>query len=180
MAAVVPPYCGGKIYATKDGRFTFVYVLFGVDGTLLATLEGDMVTQLRTPAASALAIDHFAPTDASIAAVIGTGRQARSHLEMLRRKLPGLREVRVCGRRRSVAAGLAADVASDELVAIGTDDPVTAVDGAHVIVTVTSARDPLFHPRRRRRRAGLRSRRHEARPRRDRSCAGRPLRHRGV
>jgi ornithine cyclodeaminase/alanine dehydrogenase-like protein (mu-crystallin family) len=144
MAAVVPPYSGGKIYATHDGRFTFVYVLFGVDGTLLATFDGDVVTRLRTPAASALAIDHLAPAHACIAAVVGTGRIARAHLDMLRRTLPGLREVRVCGRRRSIADDLAADVATDGLTAIATDDPDDAVDGAHVIVTVTSAREPLF------------------------------------
>src|SRR5262245_29729331 len=32
MAAVVPPYSGGKIYATKRGVFTFVNVLFDMDG----------------------------------------------------------------------------------------------------------------------------------------------------
>ena len=144
MAAVMAPYCGGKVYATHDGRFTFVNVLFSTDGRLLATLDGYLITQLRTPAASALAIDHLAPTGASVAAVIGTGRLARAHLDMLCRKLPALREVRVCGRRRSAAADLAADVAADGLEAIGTDDPVAAVGGAQVIVTVTSAHDPLF------------------------------------
>jgi ornithine cyclodeaminase/alanine dehydrogenase-like protein (mu-crystallin family) len=144
MAAVVPPYCGGKVYATHRGRFTFVNVLFGADGALLATLDGDVITRLRTPAASALAIDHLAPDHAAVAAVIGTGRLAAAHLDMLRRTLPGLREVRVCGRRRSVAADIAAGIATDELTAIGTDDPVAAVEGANVIVTITSARDPLF------------------------------------
>lgn len=41
MAAVVPPYCGGKLYATAHGRFTFVNVLFHTDGRVLATLDGD-------------------------------------------------------------------------------------------------------------------------------------------
>jgi ornithine cyclodeaminase len=54
MAAVVPPYCGGKLYATNAGRFTFVNVLFDVDGTLLATVDGDVVTARRTAAGSAL------------------------------------------------------------------------------------------------------------------------------
>ena len=60
MAAVVPPYCGGKLYATNAGRFTFLNALFHTDGTLLATLDGDAVTLLRTAAASSLAIRHLA------------------------------------------------------------------------------------------------------------------------
>ena len=36
MAAVVPPYCGGKVYATNAGRFTFVNVLFDIDGRCCA------------------------------------------------------------------------------------------------------------------------------------------------
>ena len=42
MAAVVPPYCGGKVYATKNGVFTFVNVLFDVEGAFLCTLDGDL------------------------------------------------------------------------------------------------------------------------------------------
>ena len=56
MAAVVPPYSGGKLYATIDGVFTFVNVLFDAEGRFLCTLDGDVLTRLRTPAASALAI----------------------------------------------------------------------------------------------------------------------------
>src|SRR3546814_9843669 len=70
MAAVVPPYCGGKIYATAGGRFTFVNVLFSTDGAPLATLDGDAITRLRTPAASSLAIRHLAPAKVTTAVVI--------------------------------------------------------------------------------------------------------------
>ena len=49
MAAVVPPYCGGKLYATNAGRFTFLNVLFDIDGRLLATLDGDAVTACAPP-----------------------------------------------------------------------------------------------------------------------------------
>ena len=93
MAAVVPPYCGGKLYATNAGRFTFLNVLFDVDGTLLATLDGDVVTALRTAAASALAIRHLAAPHANVATVVGTGRQAGPHVEMLLRSAAEPRRV---------------------------------------------------------------------------------------
>ena len=38
MAAVAPPYSGGKVYATHHGVFTFVNVLFDIEGRLLCTL----------------------------------------------------------------------------------------------------------------------------------------------
>jgi hypothetical protein len=54
MAAVVPPFTGGKIYATRNGKFTFLNVLFDFDGTMLCTLDGDALTAL--PFASSTSI----------------------------------------------------------------------------------------------------------------------------
>jgi ornithine cyclodeaminase/alanine dehydrogenase-like protein (mu-crystallin family) len=144
MAAVVPPYCGGKLYATSAGRFTFLNALFDVDGTLLATLDGDVVTLLRTAAASSLAIRHLASPDASVATVIGTGHQAWPHIAMLLRVVPGLGELRICGRTGSAASELAARTGGGGPGVTVHDDAATAVAGAHVVVTVTSAREPLF------------------------------------
>lgn len=145
MAAVVPPYCGGKVYATANGRFTFVIVLFRTDGTLLCALDGDAVTRLRTPAASSLAIEHLAPASASIAAVIGAGVQGWSHVEMLQRMLPDLTELRVCSRPGSGSASSLAERAREAGVpALVVDSPTAAVEGAQVVVTLTNAVEPLF------------------------------------
>jgi ornithine cyclodeaminase/alanine dehydrogenase-like protein (mu-crystallin family) len=146
MAAVVPPYCGGKLYATAAGRFTFVIVLFRTDGALLCTLDGDAITRLRTAAASSLAIAHLAAPGASTAAVIGTGIQAWSHIEMLGRALPSLTELRVCSRPESAAAGseLVERAVATGLPASASLEPAAAVDGAQVVVTVTSSTTPLF------------------------------------
>ena len=88
MAAVVPPYSGGKVYATHHGVFTFVNVLFDVEGRLLCTLDGDELTRLRTPAACALAVRAWPLPAAAIAALVGAGRQGWSHLAMLAAELP--------------------------------------------------------------------------------------------
>jgi ornithine cyclodeaminase/alanine dehydrogenase-like protein (mu-crystallin family) len=143
MAAVVPPYCGGKLYATTGGRFTFINVLFSTDGRLLATLDGDVITRLRTPAATSLAIRHLAPPSTRVVAVIGTGLQAWGHLQMLATALPRLEEIRLGGRspsrerlaERATAAGLPVTVVGD---------PDSAVQDAQLVVTVTSSRTPLF------------------------------------
>ncbi|MGD9705764.1 MAG: ornithine cyclodeaminase family protein [Acidimicrobiia bacterium] len=146
MAAVVPPFSGGKVYATRDGVFTFVNVLFDLEGRFLCTLDGDALTRFRTPAACALAIRSMAAPGVRTAALVGAGRQGWYHLEMLAAELPELTEVRITDLRpesavamveRALDAGIPAKVAAS---------PDEAVDGAEVVVTVTQATEPLFAP----------------------------------
>jgi ornithine cyclodeaminase/alanine dehydrogenase-like protein (mu-crystallin family) len=143
MAAVVPPYSGGKLYATKHGKFTFVIVLFDADGRLVCTLDGDVVTRLRTPAASALAIRSLAAPGSSTAAVIGSGRQAWPHVQMLAAELPHLERVAVCARRPAAVAELVERARADGIPAVEAATPSHAVAGADVVVTVTAATEPL-------------------------------------
>lgn len=144
MAAVVPPYSGGKIYATRDGVFTFVNVLFDVEGRFLCTLDGDAITRLRTPATTALAIEHLAAPHAAVAAVVGTGRQSWSHIEMLGAEVPGLVELRINGYVRQEAVDLVQRGRRQGLPTVLAETPADAARGAHVIVTVTSSSTPLF------------------------------------
>jgi ornithine cyclodeaminase len=147
MAAVVPPFVGGKVYATKDGRFSFVNVLFDMEGRLLCTLDGDVLTRLRTPAASALAIRHLAVEGAGVAALVGTGRQAWHHLVMMSEELPKLSTVRIAGRDPAAVAALVERAAATGLPAVAAASPSAAVEDADVVVTVTSATAPLFPSR---------------------------------
>lgn len=144
MAAVVPPFCGGKVYATKDGRFTFVNVLFDLDGRFLCTLDGDVLTELRTPAASSLAIHHLAVPGASTAALVGAGRQAWTHVEMLAAELPQLTDVRVHARSPEAVAELLKRAEAEGIPGRAVASAEDAVEGADVVVTVTKADAPLF------------------------------------
>ncbi len=144
MAAVVPPYSGGKIYATKDGAFTFVNVLFDDAGRFLCTLDGDAITRLRTPATTALAIEHLAVRGASTAAIIGTGRQSWTHIEMLADTLPELNELRINGYLAHEAHELAERANARGIPAVVTDTADSAVAGAQIVVTITSSVTPLF------------------------------------
>jgi len=144
MAAVVEPYCGGKVYATRSGRFTFVIVLFDVDGRLLCTLDGDVITRLRTPPTSGLSIEHLAVPDAHVAALVGTGRQSWPHLQMLADEMAHLTELRVAGRSPNEVADLVARARALDIPAVAASSINAAVDGAQVVVTVTSATTPLF------------------------------------
>lgn len=146
MAAVVPPYSGGKVYATKSGKFTFLNVLFDLDGRLLCTLDGDALTAFRTPAACALAIRHLAvPIDTiTTAALVGAGRQGWYHLEMLAAELPALTDVRITDLVPAAAEAMSERARAAGIPARVVADAPTAADGAEVIVTVTQATAPLF------------------------------------
>lgn len=52
-------------------------------GALLATMDGRYITEARTAAVSAVAARHLALPDAQTLAIIGSGVQARSHLEAI-------------------------------------------------------------------------------------------------
>src|SRR4029078_4832401 len=54
-------------------------------GELLAFMDGRYITEARTAAASAVSAKLLARPDAGSLAIIGSGVQARSHLEALKR-----------------------------------------------------------------------------------------------
>jgi ornithine cyclodeaminase len=100
-------------------------------------LDGGYVTDTRTGAAGGVAAKHLAPDDVAVAAVIGTGIQARRQVEALR-CVRDVTSVRVWGRDEKRAATAAADVG-------GTVAPTVqeAVDGADVVITCTASTEPL-------------------------------------
>lgn len=144
MAAVAPPYSGGKVYATHDGRFTFVNVLFDMQGRLLCTMAGDALTRLRTPAACALAIRHLGPESPRTAALIGAGRQGWNHLNMVAAELADLAEIRVHDLFPDAAVAMVARARAAGIPAVHAVDATEAVLGADVVITVTQSTSPLF------------------------------------
>lgn len=71
-----------KQYTYVKGRLRFIVPLYEVaTGDLLALIEADYMGQLRTGAASGVATKYLARKDARIAAIIGTGGQARTQIE---------------------------------------------------------------------------------------------------
>jgi len=105
-------------------------------GEPLVTMDGRLITEMRTAAVSAVATDALARTDASVLAILGSGVQARSHLEALGivRKF---REVRVWSPRNSVEF-------ARQFNASAAASAEEAVRGADVIVVATSATAPVL------------------------------------
>ena len=105
-------------------------------GEPLVTMDGRLITEMRTAAVSAVATDALARADASVLAILGSGVEARSHLEAMRivRKF---REVRVWSPRNARAFAKEFDVRA----AASAEE---AVRGADVIVVATAATTPVL------------------------------------
>ena len=115
-----------------------VILLFAPEtGEALALLDGRLITEMRTAAVSAVATKVLAAPDARVLAILGSGVQARAHVEALRhvRDFP---EIRVWGRTRAHAERFANEVGAKLMSA------ADAVRGADVIVTATAATEPVL------------------------------------
>jgi ornithine cyclodeaminase/alanine dehydrogenase-like protein (mu-crystallin family) len=105
-------------------------------GEPLALLDGRLITEMRTAAASAVATDRLARPDAQVLAILGSGVQAASHLEALRH-VRRFRDVRVWSPRRAAAFAREHGVTPAK-------SAEAAVRGADVIVTATTATEPVL------------------------------------
>ena len=125
---VMPSAVGGQaavklVSVGGEPRIQGLCVVF--DGHTLAPValvDGIALTNLRTPAVSALAVRRLAAPDARRLLVFGRGPQAHAHVEALRDARP-IERVDMVGR----------EGAADELVA-----------AADLICCCTTAREPLF------------------------------------
>jgi thiomorpholine-carboxylate dehydrogenase len=109
-------------------------------GRPLACLDGRLITEMRTAAVSAAVTRHLAPADAKVLALIGSGVQARAHLEALRHVCQ-FEEVRVWSPTPQHAQRFAAATGARLM------ELEAAVRGADVIVTATSSREALLRGR---------------------------------
>jgi ornithine cyclodeaminase len=115
-------------------------------------LDAARLTAIRTAAVSAVATRALAVEDAAILAVLGTGVQARSHIDALPLVRP-IRDVRVWGRRRERAERLVREMTGSARGGTGPLNVVVcasveeAVTGADVVCTATSAAEPVLHGR---------------------------------
>lgn len=143
MPAYVEGALGAKLVTVYPGNAGLpshqaIIVLFdGRTGEPLVTMDGRLITEVRTAAVSAVATRVLARQEASVLAILGSGVQARSHLEALRR-VRDFREVRVWSPRhaREFAREHGVEAAGSAR---------EAVEGADVVVTATSSKEPVLH-----------------------------------
>jgi thiomorpholine-carboxylate dehydrogenase len=106
-------------------------------GAPLAVMDGRLITEMRTAAVSAAATKFLAARDAKVLAILGSGVQARSHIDALR-QVRRFEEIRVWSPNKSHADQFAKEVGAKVTSA------EAAVRNADVIVTVTSSTTPVL------------------------------------
>jgi ornithine cyclodeaminase/alanine dehydrogenase-like protein (mu-crystallin family) len=124
----------------ERGIPTHMATIFLVDpqtGTPLAVMDGRLITEMRTAAVSAVATKLLAAPDAKKLAILGSGVQARSHIEALR-LVRDFQEVRVWSRTSEHAERFAKQFAAKET------SIEAAVSDADVVVTATSSQLPVL------------------------------------
>jgi len=123
----------------ERGIPTHLATIFLVDpetGTPLAVMDGRLITEMRTAAVSAAATKLLAAPDAKILAILGSGVQARSHVEALR-LVRQFQEIRVWSPTKEHAEQFAKEIGATPTSA------EQAVRGADVVVTATSSKIPV-------------------------------------
>jgi ornithine cyclodeaminase/alanine dehydrogenase-like protein (mu-crystallin family) len=146
MPALTPDGLGLKAVTfypsnAERGIPTHMATIFLVDpqtGTPLAIMDGRLITEMRTAAVSAAATKLLASPDAKVLAILGSGVQARSHVEALR-LVRRFEEIRVWSPTLEHAKRFA-----QEIDATATSSAEEAVRGVDVIVTVTSSKTPVL------------------------------------
>jgi ornithine cyclodeaminase len=133
-----------------DAHQGLVTLFDGETGVPTAILDASAITAVRTAAVTAVATRALARLDAATLAVLGAGTQARAHL----RALAGVRafeRVWVYAPTTAHAEDVAAEASAAGLAGAGAGASVTvaasaqeALRDADVVVTVTSAREPVL------------------------------------
>jgi ornithine cyclodeaminase len=152
---VMPAALAGKTVGTKlvtvfpsnremglPSHLATIVLLDPETGALLALMDGRFITEARTAAVSAVSVDILALPTAGTLAVIGSGVQARSHLEALA-CVRTLRDVRVWSPTEAHCRAFQDDVRHLGIAVRVVGSPRAAVEGADLIVVATASQTPV-------------------------------------
>lgn len=136
---------GGERYAIKSyGSSAYHILLYSAEHGLLAIMEANLLGQMRTGAASAVASEVMARPDAGKVGLIGAGRQA--HTQVLALHAVGrAKEVAVFARNRDQREAFCARLAAELGVPVrAAATAKEAVKSADIVVTATNSSTPVL------------------------------------
>ena len=146
-----PPALGAKLVSMFPGNAELglpthtatVVLLNPRTGVLTTVMDGRLITELRTAAVSALSTALLAREETAVLAIVGSGVQARSHLEALERVWT-FSEVRVWSPTPEHLSDFL-EVMEPRATAplLATSSAQEAVRGADVVVLATSSTEPV-------------------------------------
>jgi alanine dehydrogenase len=114
-------------------------------GETLAIMDGRLITEMRTAAVSAAAARRLARRETPVLAILGSGVQAKSHLDAMR-AVRTLGEVRVHSPNAAHRERFALEASSELGIPVrAMESAEAAVRGADLVVTATASRTPVVH-----------------------------------
>ena len=137
MGAKMVTFYPGNAALKKHTHMAMIQLFRSDTGEPLAVMDGRLITEMRTAAVSAVAVDRLASPDAGVLGILGSGVQARSHVQALSR-VRRFREIRVWSRTEENARKFAGEVGA--LVTTAEE----AVSEADVVLTLTSSPVPIL------------------------------------
>ncbi len=137
LGAKLVTVCAGNAERGIGTHQATIVMLDPASGLPEAVLDGRYITEARTAAVSAVSVRHLARRDAKVLAILGSGVQARSHLEALR-LVRDFREVRAWSPTEDHLLRFAAETGVRPM-----EGAEAAVRGADVVVTATPSPLPV-------------------------------------
>lgn len=144
------PVIAGDVMAVKNVTFypgndelglpthmAVIELLRRSTGEPLAVMDGRLITEMRTAAVSAVALAALAAADVRSLGILGSGVQARSHLQAFRQVRPGLTDIRIWSRTPANAERLAAEAGARAT-------SIEEAASSDVVLTVTSSTVPVL------------------------------------
>ena len=145
MSSTIEPLgvSGVKAYLSTPNRTIFVILLYSVeDSRLLAVIEGDVLSRIRTGAASALATKYLARRGASKLGIIGSGRQAYTQALAIARVMNPER-VLIYSLNRDHADSMARKLSEKGLKTFVAQSYREVISLSDVLATATNSREPF-------------------------------------
>lgn len=130
---------------TEDGIDASLAINDYATGRLLAVMDANALTGVRTAAMSAAAAVHLADPASRAIGFVGCGLQAGSHLAAMRAAFPSLASVRAFSRTRASAERFAQTARAAGLDALAETDCAALIAESDIIVTSVPMR-PGFEP----------------------------------
>lgn len=139
-------YIGYKAYYIQPdkSRTSLLHLINMEEGNLEAIIESDWLGQIRTGAATAVALRTLARQDSHVLGLFGSGRHAQTQLEAVH-AIASLSEVKVFGRNaqrvRIFCDKMSAKTGVLVRPALSREE---TVKGSDIVLTITRSSEPLF------------------------------------
>jgi ornithine cyclodeaminase/alanine dehydrogenase-like protein (mu-crystallin family) len=140
MGAKMVTFYPRNVELEKHTHMAMIQLFRADTGEPLAMMDGRLITEMRTAAVSAVAVDVLARPEVKVLGILGSGVQARSHVQALSR-VRKFEEIRVWSRSEANASRFAEEVGAQVMTA------EQVVSGADVVLTLTSSPTPILQGR---------------------------------